>query len=489
MALSAFSLIPLSKPTSIPLLSFRRPIPIHAAARELREGLATEKLDSDNPAGMHRAITLKSLEERQPERVRIAENGFRMALGDLLKQSRVLPLCIFGDLAVEITGIENDSRKVSPGDLFVCCTGYKTDGHLFINDAITRGAVVVIASRNIELDGILGCGALVIVEEVNSFLPHLAANFYGNPSERTTVIGVTGTNGKTTTAHLVRGIYVAMGVKTGMLGTVGYHAHEEIQLEVPNTTPDAVTVQKLMAKMVRNGTEAVVMEASSHGLALGRCDAIDFDVAVFTNLTRDHYDFHVTEEDYRNSKAKLFSGMVDPNCHCKVVNIDDPNAYFFAAQGNENVPVVTYAMENGDADVFPLNVELSLRKTAVSVKTPKGNLQISTCLIGRHNVYNILAAVAVGIGISAMLEEIKEGIERVEAVSGRFELINENQPFGVIVDFAHTPDALSRLLDAVRELGALRIITGMLHFFPSFMQIIVLHSFPSLINWTYTIFY
>ncbi|KAG0460556.1 hypothetical protein HPP92_020853 [Vanilla planifolia] len=273
------------------------------------------------------------------------------------------------------------------------------------------------------------------------------------------VVGVTGTNGKTTTTHLVRAIYEAMAMKTGMLGTVGYHVLGDIQLDVPNTTPDAVTVQKLMAKMVLNGTEALVMEASSHGLALGRCDAIDFDVAVFTNLTRDHYDFHGTEEDYRDSKGKLFSRMVDPNRHCKVANIDDPHASFFISRGNKGVPVVTYAMHNRNADVYPLTFELSLLKTELLILTPKGILEISTRLIGRHNIYNVLAAVAVGVGVDAMLEDIKRGIEAVDGVSGRFELVNENQNFGVIVDFAHTPDALSRLLDAVRELGARRIIT------------------------------
>ncbi|KAK4844456.1 hypothetical protein QYF36_020374 [Acer negundo] len=254
-------------------------------------------------------------------------------------------------------------------------------------------------------------------------------------------------------------MYEAMGLRTGMLSSVAYYIHGDNKLESPKTTPDAVLVQNLMAKMLHNGTETVVMEASSHGLALGRCSEVDFDIAVFTNLTRDHLDFHGTEEEYRDAKAKLFSRMVDPERHRKVVNIDDPNASYFIAQGNPDVPVVTFAMDSKKADVHPLKFELSLFETRVLVNTPHGILEISSGLLGRHNIYNILAAVAVGIAVGAPLEDIVRGIEEVDAVPGRCELIDEEQAFGVIVDYAHTPDALSRLLDSVRELGPRRIIT------------------------------
>lgn len=308
----------------------------------------------------------------------------------------------------------------------------------------------------------LGCKALVIVEDTNADLPALAASFYRHPSENMSVIGITGTNGKTTSAYLIKGMYEAMGLRTGMLSTVAYYVHGDNKLESPDTTPDAVMVQNMMAKMLHNGAEAVVMEASSHALALSRCDEVDIDIAVFTNLTRDHLDFHVTEEEYREAKGKLFSRMVDPERHRKIVNIDDPNAPFFISQGNLDVPVVTFAMENKNADVYPLKFELSLFETQVLVNTPNGILEISSGLLGRHNIYNILAAVAVGIAVGAPLEDIVRGIEEVDAVPGRCELIDEEQAFGVIVDYAHTPDALSRLLDSVRELGARRIITGML---------------------------
>ncbi|CAN4127358.1 unnamed protein product [Withania somnifera] len=368
---------------------------------------------------------------------RIVEPKFRMSLTELLDESRVVPVSVYGDLEVEIRGVQHDSRLVESGDLFVCCVGRKTDGHLYLSEVDKRGAVAVVASKEIDIEETLGCKALVIVEDTNAIIASMS------------VIGITGTNGKTTTSYLIKAMYGAMGLRTGMLST----------LESPHTNSDAVLVQKLMAMMVHNGTEALVMETSSHGLALGRCDEVDFDIAVFTNLTRDHFDFHGTEEEYRDAKAKLFSRMVDPSWHRKIVNIDDPNAGFFIAQGNPDVPVVTFAMENKSADVHPLKFQLSLFETQVLVNTPQGILEISSGLLGRHNVYNILAAVAVGIAVGAPLEDIVKGIEEVDAVPGRCELIDEEQAFGVIVDYAHTPDALSRLLDYMRELGPRSVIT------------------------------
>ncbi|KAL5727437.1 hypothetical protein ACHQM5_000633 [Ranunculus cassubicifolius] len=424
---------------------------------ESEEGFSEEEEVSDElPNSISFDLDLDSYGK---SKTRIIEPKFSMTLAELLDESRVVPVSVYGNLEVEITGIQHDSREVSLGDLFVCCVGAKTDGHLYLTEADKRGAVAVVASKEINIDETLGCKALVIVEDSNSVLAAMAAAFYRHPSKNMSVIAITGTNGKTTTSYLIKAMYEAMALRTGMLSTVSYYIHGDNKLDAPNTTPDAVLVQNLMAKMLHNGTEAVVMEASSHGLALGRCDEIDFDIAVFTNLTRDHMDFHESEEDYRNAKGKLFARMVDPDRHRKIVNIDDPHAPFFIAQGNPNVPVVTYALENKGADVHPLKYELSLFETQVLVQTPQGILEISSGLLGKHNIYNILAAVAVGIAVGAPLEGIVRGIEEVDAVPGRCELIDEEQAFGVIVDYAHTPDALSRLLDSVRELSPRRVIT------------------------------
>lgn len=383
-------------------------------------------------------------------KARIVEPRFRMSLAELLDESKVVPVSVYGDLEVEITGIQHDSRIVNSGDLFVCCVGRKTDGHLFLSEADKRGAVAVVASKEIDIEETLGCKALVIVEDTNAVLPVLAASFYKYPSENMAVIGITGTYGKTTTTYLIKSMYEAMGLRTGMLNSVAYYVHGDNKLDSPNMTPDAVLVQNLMAKMLHNGTEAVVLETSSDALTKGKCDEVDFDIAVLTNLN---------QEADRDAEAKLFSRMVDPERHRKVINIDDPSAPYFVSQGSPEVPVVTFALENKSADVHPLKFELSLFETQVLVNTPSGILEISSGLLGRHNIYNILAAVAVGVAVGAPLEDIVRGIEEVDAVPGRCELIDEEQAFGVIVDYAHTPDALSRLLDFVRELGPRRIIT------------------------------
>lgn len=390
---------------------------------------------------------------------RIVEPKCKMTLAELLDESKVVPISVLGNLEIEITGIQHDSRLVEPGDLFVCCVGKKTDGHLFLTEADKRGAVAVVASKEIDIEETLGCKALVLVEDTSSVLATLAASFYRHPSKSISVIGITGTNGKTSTAYLIKGMYEVMGLRTGMITNVAHYVHGDSLMEMKNTVPDAVFRQRLMAKMVHNGTESLVMEASSHELASGKCDEVDFDIAVFTNLSKDQLDVHESVEEYRNAKLKLFSRMVDPTRHRKVVNIDDENAPLFIAQGNRDVPVVTFAMEDKRADVHPLQFDLSLFETQVLVDTPQGILEISSGLLGRQNIYNILAAVAVGIAVGAPLEDIVRGIEEVDVVPGRCELIDEEQTYGVVVDYANTPGDLSRLLDNVRELNPKRIIT------------------------------
>ncbi|XP_021757620.1 uncharacterized protein LOC110722654 [Chenopodium quinoa] len=394
-------------------------------------------------------------------KVNIVEPRFKMTLAELLDECKVVPISVYGNLEVEITGIEHDSRLVNAGDLYVCCVGSDTevDGHLCLSEADKRGAVAVVASKEIDIEESFGCKALVIVEDTDAALPALAAAFFRCPTKHMSVIGITGTHEKTATAFLIKTMYEAMGLRTGMMSSVAYYVHGDNKLESPEANPDAILVQKLMAKMLHNGTEAVVMEASSNELARGRCEEVDFDIAVFTNLSRDHSDFQGTEEEYRLAQAKLFSRMVDPDRHRKIVNVDDPNASFFIAQGNPNVPVLTFAIDNKDADIHPLKFELSLFETTVLVNTPQGILEISSGLLGRHNIYSILAAVTVGIAVGAPLEDIVRGIEEVDAVPGRCEVIDEEQAFGVIVDHACTPPALSRLLDSVRELKPRRIIT------------------------------
>ncbi|OAY75726.1 UDP-N-acetylmuramoyl-L-alanyl-D-glutamate--2,6-diaminopimelate ligase [Ananas comosus] len=414
-------------------------------------GLDADVLESSSNGNSLPSLYGLDVDEFGKSRARILEPTFRMSLAELLDESKVVPVSVYGDLEVSITGIQHDSREVNAGDLFVCCNGSSADGLGSLTEADKRGAVAVVADKEINIDETLACKALVIVEDTDSVLPILAASFYKNPSKSLAVIGITGTHGITTTTHLIKAMYEAMGLRTGMMGILGHYVHGENKLEFADVIPNAVGVQKLMAKMVHNGTEAVVME--------GSYNEVDYDIAVLTNLRNDHPEFQGSEEEYMNSKAGLFAKMVDPMRHRKVVNIDDPNAPFFVAKGNPDVPVVTYALENKKADVHALKYELSLFETQVLVQTPHGILEISSGLLGRENIYNILAAVAVGIVVGAPLEDIVRGIEEVDAVPGRCELIDEEQAFGVIVDHARTPDQLSRLLDTIRELGPRRIIT------------------------------
>ncbi|XP_024364396.1 UDP-N-acetylmuramoyl-L-alanyl-D-glutamate--2,6-diaminopimelate ligase MurE homolog, chloroplastic [Physcomitrium patens] len=385
------------------------------------------------------------------------EPTYRMTLAELLDEARVTPVAVEGNLDIEITGIQHDSRLVIPGDLFVCVKGLKSDGYEFAHQAIEKGAVAIVSSS--EVLPAEGLEASVVVEDTNILLSGLAGAFYGHPSKNLAVVGITGTNGKATTSYLIRSIYEAMGLQAGLLGTINYYINGKKKLEATHTTPDAVHLQKHMASMVHHGTDACIMEVSSHAMHLGRCKEVDFDVAVFTNLTHDPEDFHKSEDEYKEASGKLFAKMVNPEKHRKIVNIDDPQSDYFVTQGNQDVPVVTYAMGNKNADVYPLEVQLSLFESELLVRTPRGNLEISSGLLGRHNVYNILAAVAVGIAVDAPLEDIVRGIEEVDAVPGRCELIDEEQAFAVIVDHANTPDGLSRLLDTVRECGPRRIIT------------------------------
>ncbi|KAI3850522.1 hypothetical protein MKX03_003958 [Papaver bracteatum] len=374
-----------------------------------------ENAELDEVNGTHSTIDRFDLDfdNYGKTKPRILEPKFKMTLAELLDESRVVPISVYGNLEIEITGVAHDSRDVCSGDLLVCV--------VLIKEELLQ---LLLVKRLIWMK-LWGCKAFFIVEDTNAVLAALAGSIYGSPSKKMSVIGVTGTNGKTTTAYLVKGVYEAMGLRTGMLSSVAYYFHGDNKLESPNTTPDAVLVQKMMAKMLHNGAETVVMEASSHGFSLGRCDEVDFDIAVFTNLTRDHMDFHQTEEEYRDAKVKLVVKIADPDRDRKI----DSNAPFFIARGHPEVPIVTFALKNKSADVHQ-------------------DIKVSSRLLGRHNIYNILAVVSVGIAVGALFEDIVRGIEEVDGVPAR-----------LIVDYAHTPDALSRLLDAVRELAPRRIIT------------------------------
>jgi UDP-N-acetylmuramoyl-L-alanyl-D-glutamate--2,6-diaminopimelate ligase len=353
----------------------------------------------------------------------------------------------------EVTNLVQDSRKASPGAVFVAVRGFHSDGHQFISQAVQQGAAAVVAEEHARLDAF--SDALVIrVPDSRRALALLAARFYDYPSRRLALAGITGTNGKTTTSYLVRSIIEAAGSTAGLIGTIDYRIGDTIY-PAQNTTPESLDLQKLLAEMVQRGAKYCVMEVSSHALALGRTDGCEFRAAAFTNLTQDHLDFHGTMEDYFHAKLRLFSGLA-PDA-VAVLNRDDERADDIMA--NTRARVITFGFSER-ADVRPSGpIGHGLNGLSFTASTLSGAVTIASPLVGRHNISNILTAVGIGLALGFSRVDISAGIKNMRAVPGRMEMVNEGQTFGVVVDYAHTEDALVRLLEAVREVTAKRVIT------------------------------
>ena len=372
-----------------------------------------------------------------------------MKLQHLLKNVPVIQ--ISGSVDMQIEKIECDSRRIGKGDLFVAIRGgQEEDRHQFVADALGRGAGAIVVEDEVEARG----ATRVLVEDCRQILAKLAARYYGYPSRDLQLVGITGTNGKTTTAFLLRQVLEKAGQSCGYLGTLGCIVGSELE-RLDNTTPEAVDLHRLLRAMVAAGKKAAVLEVSSHGLALERVSGISFKVAIFTNLTRDHLDFHRTEENYFNAKAKLVTGLEEANGGRAVVNVDDPVAARLLSR--VRVPVVTYGRQPS-AQVRLLDMEPEERGMRLKVQTPAGELQLDAQLTGTFNCYNILAALAAGIVLGIDPESICRGIEAVDPVPGRFEQVGSGQGFQVIVDYAHTPDGLETVLRTARELTRNRLI-------------------------------
>jgi UDP-N-acetylmuramoyl-L-alanyl-D-glutamate--2,6-diaminopimelate ligase len=349
----------------------------------------------------------------------------------------------------EITGIAYDSREVAPGHVFIALKGLRSDGAAFVRQAVDRGAVAVVSEQALPPAGI----PTLQVDDARLALAVLAAEFYGHPSEKMRVIGITGTNGKTTTAYLVASIFQAAGIKCGVLGTVAYRIGDEVR-ESTRTTPEAPDVQKLLGEMVERGCGACAMEVSSHALSLRRVDAMTFSAAVFTNLTRDHLDFHGNMEAYFQTKRRLFEEL--PRNAPSLINIDDPRG---AAVVEVSAKPVTYAIHR-TADVTPGPLSYSIDGLTFDIRTPRGTLQARSKLVGRPNVYNILAAVSASVALDLPFDAIETGLQTLDAVPGRFEVVSgPRDEITVVVDYAHTDDALRNLLETARPLARGRVIT------------------------------
>ena len=363
---------------------------------------------------------------------------------------------IFGNSAVEIKSIEHDSRKVREGSLFVCMEGVHVDGHKFINQAVEKGAVAILTTRkNIELPA--GVSALVVSDMLNA-LAIIVPYFYDYPSRKMRVIGVTGTNGKTTTTYIMRSILIQAGYKVGLIGTIQIMIGEE-SFPIHNTTPNVIDLQHIFLEMCEKKVDYVVMEVSSHALAEHRVAGIEFDTAIFTNLTQDHLDYHKTMENYCKTKAKLFEILSRTGKKfgkTAIINIDD-------AASKEMLKhtlcgKITYGIEK-NCDLRAVDVEISADGTKFKVRGDFGEMNLSLHITGIFNVYNVLAATGAMLAEKISVENIKIALENFRSVPGRFEKIFADIPFTIIVDYAHTPDGVKNVLETARQIAKKKIIT------------------------------
>jgi UDP-N-acetylmuramoyl-L-alanyl-D-glutamate--2,6-diaminopimelate ligase len=363
---------------------------------------------------------------------------------------------LVGTPPASITGLTADSRRVGPGDCFVAVPGFRQDARAFVRDAAARGASLIV-TEGAPLDVAV---TQVLVPSARVALARLADAYYEHPSRRLTVVGITGTNGKTTTSYLVDALLRARGGVTGVIGTIGYVIGQE-RLEAHQTTPEALDVQAMIARLVAGGARGCAMEVSSHALVLGRVEGIQFDVAVFTNLTQDHLDFHGSLDEYGRAKRRLFELLErsEKPRRVAVVNADDPASASMV--GGLRLDVLTYGVGAGAA-VRGVDAESSIEGIRMRVDTRQGRVDLTSSLVGGHNVENLLAGFACGLALELPLPTIARALSSVTAVPGRFEQVSAGQPFLVVVDYAHTPDALERVLTTARKLtpGRLGVVFG-----------------------------
>ncbi len=360
---------------------------------------------------------------------------------------------MIGDLEQDVVGVAYDSRQVEAGDLFVCVTGFKVDGHDYAFKAVQAGAAALVVERRLDIDV-----PQLRVGNARKSLAQAAAMIHGCPANRLLTVGITGTNGKTSTAYLCRSVLRAGGFPAGLIGTIQAHIGDEVR-PLKNTTPESADLQGLLAEMVECQQEAVVMEVSSHALSLDRVHALPFDLAIFTNLSQDHLDFHGTMENYFQAKMELFRGLGQDwrrSTPWAVINRDD--AYCERILSEIQVPYITYGF-HPEAHVRAEDLEIGPAGVAFTVHSPVGDQRVELQLSGIFSVSNALAAISAGLAQRIELADAVRGVESVPGIRGRFELVREGQDYTVVVDYAHTPDGLENLLSSAREVTRGRLIT------------------------------
>jgi UDP-N-acetylmuramoyl-L-alanyl-D-glutamate--2,6-diaminopimelate ligase len=351
------------------------------------------------------------------------------------------------DPEVEVPRVAYDSRQATSGSLFVAIRGQKTDGNRFISDAVQRGARIIVSEMP-PPEANPGGAMWLRVPDARKALAVISANFFGRPAEKLQLVAVTGTNGKTTTSFLVDSMVRAAGHQSGLFGTIAYRTPAGSR-PATTTTPESLELQAFLAEVLRAGGTHAILEASSHALVLDRLWGCRFAAAVFTNLTQDHLDFHGTMEEYFAAKRRLFEGTGGGAPAAGIINVDDAYGKQLAGLARRTI---RYGLGPG-AEVTTKKFSLALAGLQFTAESPQGKIEVHSPLVGRTNVYNLLAAVAAGLALGIPHEAIEDGIHRVQAVPGRFERIDLGQPFLVIVDYAHTDDALSNLVATAREIN------------------------------------
>jgi len=368
-----------------------------------------------------------------------------MLLKELLKG--VGNFSIEGDADKPIDAIYYDSRKVTPGSLFFCIEGFRFDGHDFAAQAVSKGAHAVVLRKDVPLPQHV---TKVFVDDTRLAMALISRTFYGHPAQNIPIIGVTGTNGKTTVTYLIKSILEETGKKVGLIGTIANMIGPKM-LPAERTTPESMDLQRLFKDMQDEGVDAIVMEVSSHSLSLKRVAGVEFEVGVFTNLTQDHLDFHRTLEEYRQAKAKLFS-----QSRQAAINIDDETGRMFAKAVRGRL--WTYGISR-DAQVFARDMEITSRGVSFQLFLPNESTTVSLNIPGLFSVYNALAAATACHALNVPIGCIKAGLEKVRGVPGRFELLDTGTEYSVIIDYAHTPDGLKNVLKTARDFTKGRVIT------------------------------
>jgi UDP-N-acetylmuramyl-tripeptide synthetase len=368
-----------------------------------------------------------------------------MKLREMLKD--VEDLHTEGSLDIDINAVHYDSRQVTPGSLFFCIEGYKTDGHKYAGMAAEKGAAAVVLHRDIPLpEGVVK----IYTSDTRRAMGLISSAFYGNPTSNMILFGVTGTNGKTTTTYMIKSILEQAGKKTGLIGTI-HNVIGTRTIPAERTTPESTDLQRLFSEMLQEGVEAAAMEVSSHSLALERVAGCSFEIGVYTNLTQDHLDFHGTLENYRNAKAKLFQ-----QSRVSVINVDDESGRIIleALEGK----AFTYGIHK-PADIFARDIEIIAEGVSFNLHILGAKISINLHIPGIFSVYNALAAASACYAAGISLRDIQTGLNSIRGVPGRFELLDTGTEYSVILDYAHTPDGLENILKTARELTEGRIVT------------------------------